>query len=171
MLAGSLVSLNGGLTTMNENDTPAKVEGWWQSHTTGRAISMVLALAGGIGIFWLLFMRAKWNPPVGDAEFFWLRVFIAFGINAGVQEWTLATETGRGGEFYASLDKFVALTPAFVFVICEVYWIGAESILALTWRHHVVGVVWAVYAVIDYFSTDITNQRLRALQFAPARQS
>lgn len=39
----------------------------------------------------------------------------------------------------------------------------------LSWRHHTVDALWAFYSVVDYFATDITNQRLRALQFAPAR--
>jgi hypothetical protein len=138
------------------------------THATGRAISMLVAILGGAGLVWLLYFRAKWNPPVGEAEFFWLRVFLAFSVNAGVQQWTLATETGRGGEFYASLDKFIALIPLIVFIILEAYWLGSD-VHALSWRHHLVGSLWAVYSLIDYFTTDITNQRLRALQLAPAR--
>jgi hypothetical protein len=140
------------------------------NHASGRAISMLTAFAGGIGLFWLLFIRAKWDPPAGEAEFFWMRVFIAFSVNAGIQQWTLATETGRGTELYASIDKFFALIPLIVFATLEAYWAGVESIRVLTWRHHLVGAIWATYSLIDYFSTDITNQRLRALQLAPARR-
>lgn len=130
--------------------------------TRKRTLSIILALAGGAGLIWFLLVRAKWNPPTG-AEFFWFRVFAAFWVYAVVQLWTLAMETGQGTELPASFDKFAALTPMIAFCILEVYWIGAESIWALSWRHHAVGSMWAIFSLADYFATDMTNQRLAQL--------
>jgi hypothetical protein len=96
---------------------------------------------------------------------FWVRVLGAFGVYAILQQWTLANQTGRGDDFSAALDKFVAASPIVVAAVAEAYWLGAEGSGALTWRHHAVAALWSAFALTDFFATDITNQRLRARQF------
>jgi len=134
-------------------------------HWSSRSISILAALAVDAGLVWLLYFRAKYNPPVGEAELFWVRVLLAFGIYAVVQQWTLANQTGRGDDFSAALDKFVAASPIVIALVIEAYWLGAEGSSSLTWRHHAVAILWSAFAVTDFFATDITNQRLRARQF------
>jgi hypothetical protein len=58
-------------------------------HWSSRSISILAALAVDAGLVWLLFLRAKYNPPVGEAELFWVRVVAAFGFYAVLQQWTL----------------------------------------------------------------------------------
>lgn len=132
---------------------------------TSRTISILAALAVDAGLVWLLYVRAQYNPPIGEAEMFWVRVLAGFGVYAVVQQWTLANQTGRGDDFSAALDKFVAASPLVIAAIVEAYWLGALGIGVLTWRHHAVAALWAAFAVTDFFATDITNQRLRARQF------
>jgi hypothetical protein len=134
-------------------------------HASARSLSILAALVVDVGLVWLLFFRAKYNPPVGEAEMFWVRVLAAFGTYAIFQQWTLANQTGRGDDFSAALDKFVAASPIVVAAVMEAYWIGAESVAALSWRHHAVAALWSAFALTDFFATDITNQRLRARQF------
>jgi hypothetical protein len=134
-------------------------------HWSSRSISIVAALAVDVGLVWLLFFRANFNPPLGEAEMFWVRVLAAFGVYTVLQQWTLANQTGRGDDFTAALDKFVAASPLVVAAVIEAYWLGAEGLGALTWRHHAVAALWSAFAVTDFFATDITNQRLRARQF------
>jgi hypothetical protein len=109
--------------------------------------------------------RAAYNPPVGEAELFWVRVLAGFGTYAILQQWTLACQTGRGDDFSAALDKFFAVSPAVIAAIFEAYWLGARSFTALSWRHHAVALLWSAFAITDFFATDITNQRLRTRQF------
>jgi hypothetical protein len=134
-------------------------------HWSSRTISILAALAVDVGLVWLLYFRAKYNPPVGEAELFWVRVIAAFGAYAVLQQWTLANQTGRGDDFSAALDKFVAASPIVVAAVIEAYWLGAEGSAALSWRHHAVALLWSAFALTDFFATDITNQRLRARQF------
>jgi len=134
-------------------------------HWSSRTISIFAALAVDAGLVWLLYFRAKYNPPVGEAELFWVRVIAAFGAYAVLQQWTLANQTGRGDDFSAALDKFVAASPIVVAAVIEAYWLGAEGSAALSWRHHAVVLLWSAFALTDFFATDITNQRLRARQF------
>ena len=134
-------------------------------HLSSRTISILAALAVDAGLVWLLFFRAKYNPPVGEAEMFWVRVVAAFGAYAVLQQWTLANQTGKGDDFSAALDKFVAASPIVVAAVIEAYWLGAEGPNALSWRHHAVALLWSAFALTDFFATDITNQRLRARQF------
>jgi hypothetical protein len=134
-------------------------------HWSSRSISIVAALAVDAGLLWLLLLRAKYNPALGEAEMFWVRVIAAFGSYAILQQWTLANQTGRGDDFTAALDKFVAASPIVVAAVIEAYWLGAEGVGALSWRHHAVALLWSTFAVTDFFATDITNQRLRARQF------
>jgi hypothetical protein len=134
-------------------------------HWSSRSISILAALAVDVGLVWLLFFRANYNPPVGEAEMFWVRVLAAFGVYAVLQQWTLANQTGRGDDLSAALDKFVAASPLVVAAVIEAYWLGAEGLSALSWRHHAVAALWSAFAVTDFFATDITNQRLRARQF------
>jgi hypothetical protein len=111
-------------------------------------------------------MRATYNPPVGEAEMFWVRVIAAFGVYAVLQQWTLANQTGRGDDLSAAFDKFVAASPLVVAAVIEAYWLGADGGLGtLSWRHHAVAALWSAFAITDFFATDITNQRLRARQF------
>jgi len=132
---------------------------------TGRSISILAAIAVDFGLVWILYFRADYNPPVGEAELFWVRVLAAFGVYAVLQQWTLANQTGRGDDVSAAIDKFFAVSPLAVAAVLEAYWIGAQSFSALSWRHHSVAALWSVFAITDFFATDITNQRLRARQF------
>jgi hypothetical protein len=134
-------------------------------HWSSRSISILAALAVDTGLIWLLLFRANFNPPLGEAEMFWVRVVAAFGVYAVLQQWTLANQTGRGDDFTAALDKFVAASPIVVAAVVEAYWLGAEGPSALSWRHHAVAALWSAFAITDFFATDITNQRLRARQF------
>jgi hypothetical protein len=134
-------------------------------HWSSRSLSILAALAVDVGLVWLLFFRANFNPPLGEAEMFWVRVLAAFGAYTVLQQWTLANQTGRGDDFTAALDKFVAASPLAAAAVIEAYWLGAEGLNALTWRHHAVAALWSAFAVTDFFATDITNQRLRARQF------
>jgi hypothetical protein len=132
---------------------------------SSRGISILAALAVDVGLVWLLYFRANFDPPVGAAEMFWVRVLAAFGAYTVLQQWTLANQTGRGDDLTAALDKFVAASPIVVAAVIEAYWLGAAGTEALTWRHHAVAVLWSAFAITDFFATDITNQRLRARQF------
>lgn len=133
-------------------------------HWSSRTISIFSAFAVDAGLVWLLYIRAQYNPPVGEAELFWVRVAAGFGVYAVLQQWTLANQTGRGDDLTAALDKFVAASPAVVAAIIEAYWLGAAGLDALSWRHHAVALLWSAFAITDFFATDITNQRLRARQ-------
>jgi hypothetical protein len=145
--------------------TVERVEVVRDGHWSARTISIFAALGVGAGLVWLLYFRAKYNPSVGDAELFWVRVLAAFGVYAILQQWTLASQTGRGDDFSAALDKFFAASPIVVAAVIEAYWLGAEGIGALSWRHHAIAALWSAFALTDFFATDITNQRLRARQF------
>ena len=79
-----------------------------------------------------------------------------------IQQCTLSLTTARDSDTVATIDKFLALSPLIVVVALELYWLGRGG--ELSWRHHVVGVVYAAYSFSDYFSTDVINQRLRARQ-------
>jgi hypothetical protein len=145
--------------------TVERVQVHQDGHWSSRTISILAALAVDVGLVWLLFFRAKYNPPVGEAELFWVRVIAAFGTYAVLQQWTLANQTGRGDDVTSALDKFVAASPIVVAAVIEAYWLGAEGAAALSWRHHAVAALWSAFAITDFFATDITNQRLRARQF------
>jgi hypothetical protein len=67
--------------------------------------------------------------------------------SASIQLWTLAYQTGRGDELAATVDKVFAASPALVVALIEVYWIGHDSVDALSWRHHVIAACWAAYAM------------------------
>jgi hypothetical protein len=147
------------------NAVETRVEPERGGHVSARTLSILAALAVDAGLVWLLYFRASYNPPLGEAEMFWVRALAAFGVYAVLQQWTLANQTGRGDDFSAAMDKFVAASPVVVAAVLEAYWIGASSIDALSWRHHAVAALWSAFAVTDFFATDITNQRLRARQF------
>ena len=134
-------------------------------HWSARTISILAALLVDAGLVWLLYFRASYNPPVGEAEMFWVRVVAGFAIYCILQQWTLASQTGRGDDFSAALDKFIAASPIVVAAAIEAYWLGAHGADALSWRHHAVAALWSAFALTDFFATDITNQRLRARQF------
>src|SRR3954463_8106165 len=100
-------------------------------HWSSRSISILAALAVDAGLVWLLYFRANYNPPLGEAEMFWVRVVAAFGVYSILQQWTLASQTGRGDDFSAALDKFVAASPIVVAAVVEAYWLGAQGADAL----------------------------------------
>jgi hypothetical protein len=130
---------------------------------SSRAFSIILAILADGGLVLLLF-RQDWTSPTADIEPFWVKQFIAFAIYSALQLWTLAYQTGRGDELAATIDKVFAASPAIVTALIQMYWIGHDSAAALSWRQHVVSGLWAVFAIADFFATDITNQRLRMRQ-------
>lgn len=132
------------------------------SQATARALSILAALAVSAGLVWLLYLRANFNPPFGDAEMFWVRIVAGFGAYAVLQQWTLANQSGRGDDVLAWLDKAAALSPLLVAVALEAYWIAAGAWAELSWRHHAAALLWSSFALTDFFATDTTNQRLRA---------
>jgi hypothetical protein len=134
-------------------------------------LSILLALIADFFLVWLLYYGQNWTPTGADIESFWLEVFVAYAVYSVIQLWTLAYQTGRGDELAATIDKLFAASPAMVAALIEVYWIGHDSITALSWRHHVIAAVWAVFAITDFFATDITNQRLRMRQMNLGQQT
>ena len=74
--------------------TVERVEVVRDGHWSARTISIIAALVVDAGLVWLLYLSARYNPPVGEAEFFWVRVVGAFGVYAILQQWTLASQTG-----------------------------------------------------------------------------
>jgi hypothetical protein len=135
-----------------------------RQHIPSRSFSIILAVIADIALVWLLFYQQNWNPSEGDIEHFWVEQFIAFAAYNVLQLWTLARQTGRGDELAATVDKIFAASPAIVAALIEMYWVGHGSATALSWRQHVIAAVWAVFAITDFFATDITNQRLRMRQ-------
>ncbi len=137
---------------------------------TARGISIVLALAMDATLIWLLYFRQSWNPAVGEAEWFWVRVFVFGGLYVILQQYTQSLQTGGADNAAASIDKLLAASPVVVWLGLELYWLGqAGNPFALSWRHHLVGAMVGLYAVVDYLSTDILNQRLsaREMKMAP----
>jgi hypothetical protein len=136
------------------------------NQATTRALSIVAACAVDAGLLWLLYLRAHHNPPFADPEMFWVRIVAGLGAYAVLQHWTLANQSGRGDGLIAALDKGAALSPLVTVAALEAYWIGIGAFAELSWRHHAVGLLWTAFALMDYFATLATNQRLRAEQFA-----
>jgi len=131
---------------------------------TARMVSIWSAVAVDVGLIWFMWVRADWSPEPGtNLEYFWVRTFI-FGFTPYViiQQWTLSITTARDSDVVATTDKFLALSPLMIVIGLELYWLGSGG--ELSWRHHVVGAVYAAYSFSDYFSTDVINQRLRARQ-------
>jgi hypothetical protein len=62
--------------------TVERVEVRSDGHWSSRTISILAALAVDAGLVWLLLLRAHFNPPLGEAEMFWVRVIAAFGVYA-----------------------------------------------------------------------------------------
>jgi hypothetical protein len=135
---------------------------------SSRSFSIILAVVADAGLALLLFQQNGISSTV-DIEPFWVKQFIAFAIYSSLQLWTLAYQTGRGDELAATIDKVFAASPAIVTALIQMYWIGHDSAAALSWRQHVVSGIWGVFAIADFFATDITNQRLRMrqLSFSP----
>lgn len=129
-----------------------------------RSVSILAALLVDAGLIWFLIARADYRPSALEAEVFWVSVLFSFGAYAVLQQWSLASQTSRGDDFAAAADKFVAATPFMVSAALEAYWLGAGGLLALSWRHHAVALLWSAFAVTDFLATDITNQRLKARQ-------
>lgn len=130
---------------------------------SSRAFSIILAVIADVGLA-LLLLRQNWISSAGDIEPFWVKQFIGFAIYSALQLWTLAYQTGRGDELAATIDKVFAASPAIVTALIQMYWIGHDSAGAPSWRQHVVSALWTVFAIADFFATDITNQRLRMRQ-------
>lgn len=129
---------------------------------SSRGLSILAALVADVALAWLLLLHKDFAPSSEQIEMFWLPILIGFAIYAILQMWTLATVTSTGDDFAAAIDKLVSLSPLLLVIIVEVFWIARGE--ALTWRFHIVAVLVGLYAVTDYFSTDITNQRLRSRQ-------
>ena len=129
---------------------------------SSRGLSISAALIVDIALILLMTLWHGYQPS--DAETFWVGLLIAFTAYAVLQQWTLSTMTGRGDDFTAAADKFIALSPLVVVAVIEAYWLGAVGVGALSWRLHLVGAICAIFAITDFFSTDITNQRLRSRQ-------
>jgi hypothetical protein len=130
---------------------------------SSRSFSIVLAVLANVSLVVLLFRR-HWVAPGGDIEPFWVEQFVAFAIYSSLQLWTLAYQTGRGDEVAATIDKVFAASPAIVTALIQMYWIGHDASASLSWRQHVVSALWSMFAIADFFATDITNQRLRMRQ-------
>src|SRR5260370_42486743 len=103
-------------------------------------------------------MSARAGPTMAEP----VSCILGFTPYVIIQQWTLSIKTARDSDIGATIDKFLALSPLIVVVGVELYSLGAEA--ELSWRHHVVGAVYAAYSFTDYFSTDVINQRLRARQ-------
>jgi hypothetical protein len=134
---------------------------------SSRSFSIVLALVAD-GILILLLFRRYRIAPTTDMEPFWVEQFVAFAIYSALQLWTLAYQTGRGDELAATVDKVFAASPAIVTALIQMYWMGHDASASLSWRQHVVSVLWSLFAIADFFATDITNQRLRMRQLSLA---
>jgi hypothetical protein len=130
---------------------------------SSRSFSIMLAVLADASLVLLLF-RKNWITPPGDAEAFWVEQFVAFAAYSTLQLWTLAYQTGRGDELAATVDKVFAASPAIVTALSQMYWVGHDAAASLSWRQHVVSVLWSIFAIADFFATDITNQRLRMRQ-------
>jgi hypothetical protein len=135
------------------------------NHVTARLLSVLAALAVDFGLAWLFYERAPFDPPFGDAEMFWVRIVAGFGAYAVLQHWTLANQSGRGDNLWAAIDKAAAISPLLVVASLEAYWLSVG--VALSWRHHAVALLWAGFALTDFFATETTNQRLTADRFSP----
>ena len=130
---------------------------------SSRSFSIILAVLADSALVLLLFQQTTISST-GDIEPFWVKQFVAFAIYSSLQLWTLAYQTGRGDEFAATIDKVFAASPAIVTALIQMYWMGHDPAVTLSWRQHVVSGLWSVFAIADFFATDITNQRLRTRQ-------
>jgi hypothetical protein len=130
---------------------------------SSRSFSIVLAVLADVSLVLLLFRR-HWIAPGTDIEPFWVEQFVAFAIYSALQLWTLAYQTGRGDEVAATVDKVFAASPAIVTALIQMYWVGHDASASLSWRQHLVSALWSLFAIADFFATDITNQRLRMRQ-------
>ena len=150
----------GAMATVERVDVVRERSQW-----SARSISIIAALVVDAGLVWMMYFQAGYNPPMGEAEIYWVWAIASFGIYTILQQWTLASQTGRGDDFSAALDKFIAASPVVVVAVVEAYWLGAQGSGALSWRHHALAALWSAFAITDFFATDITNQRLKARQF------
>jgi hypothetical protein len=131
-------------------------------HTfSARGASIVAAGVVDLSLIWLLVFRHAYDPPNGTAEWFFVRVLVGFFLYAALQQWTLPRMSPL--VLAATIDKFFALSPFICTIGLDLYWVG-HDIEALSWRHHFVALIFGIYSVIDFFSTDIINQLLRERQ-------
>jgi hypothetical protein len=137
---------------------------------SGRAASIIAGLTASV---WLVFLMLNWkHQHEALNESFWGINLFAIALYSTVQQWTLATETGRGGAIAATVDKFVALMPGATLVITWVALVAwNHSLEALSLRLAIVSIFWFVYPVVDFFATDVTNQRLRQRTFGVGADS
>ena len=136
---------------------------------SSRGLSILAAASVDLGLILLMILWHGYQPS--NAESCWVSLLIAFVVYAVLQIWTLSTMTGRGDDFTAAADKFIALSPLVVVAVIEAYWLGAAGVSALSWRLHLVGGLCALFAITDFFATDIMNQRLRTRQVDVGNQS
>lgn len=128
---------------------------------SSRGISIIAALLVDFGLAFLFLFGRTYEI---SGETFWVVVLVTFAAYAVLQIWTLSTMTGRGDDFTAAADKFIALSPLVIVAILEAYLLGARGIGTISWRLHLIAAIYAIFALTDFFSTDITNQRLRTRQ-------
>jgi hypothetical protein len=133
-------------------------------HFTSRVVSILGAFVLDLYLA-ILFVNPQQHFFNAEGEFFWIVAFLAVVLYANLQTWTLASTTALDNERAASIDKLFALSPIVVVVVGEVFWGGTGRIGELSWRLHLIGLAFGIYGLTDYFSTDITNQRLRSRQF------
>lgn len=138
---------------------------------TARYISITSALCVDAGLVWLYLACPDYRPDPFETERFWVWLIASFGTYAVLQQWSLASQTSRGDDLWAAVDKFVSASPLIVVAVLEAYWLGARGIGALGWRHHAVGLLWSAFSLTDFLATDITNQRLKARQVNVAEGS
>jgi hypothetical protein len=151
------------VTAQPVETTPKTSRRFFAHGFSSRSFSIVLAVLADVSLVVLLFRR-HWIAPGTDIEPFWVEQFVAFAIYSALQLWTLAYQTGRGDEVAATVDKVFAASPAIVTALIQMYWVGHDASASLSWRQHVVSALWSLFAIADFFATDITNQRLRMRQ-------
>jgi len=131
-----------------------------QTHSA-RGISILAALIAALGLAWFFGPQHAYNPPVGGAEIFFVQLLVSFALYASIQQWTLPRMSAH--ELAATADLIISLAPLGVAIGFEIYWLGADPGV-LSWRHHLVAVLWVLYPLVDFFSTGVTNQLLRERQ-------
>jgi hypothetical protein len=152
-------------STSHSGDAPPRHHVWHRlpvHDMTARTLSIVLSLFMAALLFVLLALGRRWHVEESPA-LFWITLAFTMLAYVVVQQWTLANQTAREDEIAAAADKFIALFPFIVCLFMEVYWLGRQ--LPLTPYLHLTVVIWSVISLLDFFVTDITNQRLRLRQF------
>jgi len=142
---------------------------WHIHHATARGTSISTAVVLDLVILFLLLPLHDMAPQTQQAsDTFWVTFFVALTLYVVVQQWTLSKQTGTGQETEAGWDKIGAISPVVVTALCFVWWAAAVWFAGhdfqVAWRNIVVALAFSAFGVVDYFTTDITNMRLRSLQ-------